>query len=240
MIFNNIKGLIKYLAFYYIAVLTIMVFNIQSANAAMEDFDTVKLQALDKITARTSEFNAKVGSTIQYGTLFIKIQACRKAPPIEKPESTAFLQIWQNNIKNEPEWVFSGWMFASSPALSPMDHPIYDVWVLDCVGEKVERIEIPEINLPAEENTQQVDKENATEEIKEPIKENTDETYIEYKEYEEDSAEENTQQIDKESTTEEMTTTIENTDETETSEDNLDIETGNKQEIEVEQLKSPF
>ncbi|PZQ46747.1 MAG: hypothetical protein DI551_04590 [Micavibrio aeruginosavorus] len=103
----------------------------------MEDYPSVKLQGLDKSVGRTVTFEAKVGSTIQYGSLFIKIQACRKAPPIEKPESAAFLQIWEVPPGGEKsEWSFSGWMFASSPALSAMDHPVYDVWVLDCLGKQ--------------------------------------------------------------------------------------------------------
>jgi len=97
----------------------------------------VQLRALDKTTARTETFEAKVGTIIQYGTLYIKIQSCRKAPPIEKPESASFLQIWEVPYGAEDsEWVFSGWMFASSPALSAMDHPVYDVWVLDCLRKE--------------------------------------------------------------------------------------------------------
>ena len=103
----------------------------------MEDYPSVKLQGLDKSVGRTVTFEAKVGSTIQYGPLYIKIQACRKAPPIEKPESAAFLQIWEVPPGAQKSvWVFSGWMFASSPALSAMDHAVYDVWVLDCLGKE--------------------------------------------------------------------------------------------------------
>lgn len=83
-------------------------------------------------------FEAKVGSTIKFGPLYIKIQSCRKAPPIERPESASFLQIWEVTTDDQAEWVFSGWMFASSPSLSSMDHPIYDVWVIDCLEEVVE------------------------------------------------------------------------------------------------------
>lgn len=110
--------------------------TIPSAYAEMEDYPAVKLQSLDKVTARTMTFEARVGSTVKFGPLYIKIQACRKAPPIEKPESAAFLQIWEKTASGESKWVFSGWMFASSPSLSPMDHPIYDVWVLDCLEKQ--------------------------------------------------------------------------------------------------------
>lgn len=102
----------------------------------MIEFPRVKLQSLDKITARTMTFEADVGSTLRFGPLYIRVQKCKKTPPIEKPESAAFLQIWQVDPGAEPEWVFSGWMFSSSPALSAMDHPIYDVWVLDCLLDK--------------------------------------------------------------------------------------------------------
>ncbi len=120
----------------------------------MESFPVVKLQSLDKITARTMTFEANVGNTVKFGSLYIKIQACSKAPPVEQPESAAFLQIWEvkskdseaagphpssareEKPKGEAQWIFSGWMFASSPALSHMDHPVYDVWVLDCLSAK--------------------------------------------------------------------------------------------------------
>ncbi len=112
------------------------------AHAGMIDYPTVKLQALDKSTARTVTLEAKVGTTIEYGSIFIKIQSCRKSEPLDKPESASFLQIWEVPLNsNKSEWVFSGWMFASSPALSAMDHAVYDVWVLDCVDKDRENAE---------------------------------------------------------------------------------------------------
>lgn len=117
-------------------VLTCVFMMPSAARADMVDYPVIKLQSLDKITARTMTFEARVGSTVKFGPLYIKIRSCRKAPPIETPESAAFLQIWEVTPKDESKWVFSGWMFASSPALSPMDHPIYDVWVLDCLEQK--------------------------------------------------------------------------------------------------------
>lgn len=98
------------------------------------------LQTLDKVTGRTGTANVVVGETVKLGTLFLSVQTCQKSPPIEQPEAAAFVQVWQPNrdnsgeiIEADPsEWVFSGWMFASSPSVSAMDHPIYDVWVIDC------------------------------------------------------------------------------------------------------------
>lgn len=106
-------------------------------HAQMLEQPSVKLRALDKSTARSTTLEAKVGETIEYGSLFIKVQACRNSDPLDKPESAAFLQIWEVPLNaTKSEWVFSGWMFASSPALSAMDHAVYDVWVLECTGGK--------------------------------------------------------------------------------------------------------
>lgn len=117
----------------------------------MDEYPSVKLQSLDKITARTMTFEADVGSTLKFGPLFIRVQSCRKAPPIEQPESAAFLQVWEVTPEEKAQWVFSGWMFASSPGLSSMDHPVYDVWVLDCLGEPILEDLEDETEKPAEE-----------------------------------------------------------------------------------------
>lgn len=121
--------------FFLSFILLISIFPCLSAQAEMADFPAVKLRTLDKATARTNTLEVKVGETIQFGSLFIKVQSCRKSDPLDKPESAAFLQIWEVPINSDKsEWIFSGWMFASSPALSAMDHPVYDVWVLECTG----------------------------------------------------------------------------------------------------------
>ncbi|WP_307833613.1 DUF2155 domain-containing protein [Azospirillum brasilense] len=94
-----------------------------------------KLQGLDKITARTSTFTIAVGETKALGSLRITLRACKENPPIETPETAAFLEVIENKPGEQAEPVFSGWMFSSSPALSAMEHPIYDVWVLSCEGD---------------------------------------------------------------------------------------------------------
>ncbi len=135
----------------------------QNASAReMADLPVVKLQSLDKITARTQTFEANVGSTVKFGPLFIKVQACRKASPVEQPESSAFLQISEITEDDQAEWVFSGWMFASSPGLSHMDHPIYDVWVLDCLEKKeVAAAEIKDDNEDLREGEGEIASEDA-------------------------------------------------------------------------------
>ncbi len=91
------------------------------------------LRALDKVTARVSRFEVPVDDQTSFGTLGIRIRSCQKTPPEEEPDAAAFLEIWERRpADTQSRWVFSGWMFAASPALSAMDHPVYDVWVIDC------------------------------------------------------------------------------------------------------------
>jgi hypothetical protein len=90
------------------------------------------LQGLDKISARVSKFEAPVGTPVRFGTLSIRVRDCEKNPPEEEPESAAFLEIDELRPGEVNLRVFSGWMFASSPALSALEHPVYDVNVLDC------------------------------------------------------------------------------------------------------------
>ncbi len=93
----------------------------------------VVLRGLDKITARITTFDAPIDMTVPFGTLRITPRVCNKRPPEETPEVAAFLEIVDQRpgeIEQIP--LFSGWMFASSPALSALEHPVYDVWVIDC------------------------------------------------------------------------------------------------------------
>lgn len=87
---------------------------------------------LNKITARIVELDAPIGKPIEFGALVITPRACQKAPPEEPPEAAVFVEISEHKPGEVPQQLFSGWMFASSPGLSALDHPIYDLWVVDC------------------------------------------------------------------------------------------------------------
>ncbi len=91
------------------------------------------LQGLDKVTARISTFEAPLNQAVTFGTLSIHVRACHKTPPTEPPESTAFIEIEEVISNADARLLFSGWMFASSPAVSALEHPVYDVWVVDCM-----------------------------------------------------------------------------------------------------------
>lgn len=106
--------------------------SLAQATVPTEDRSIALLRALDKITARVEALEIPVERPLKFGTLIITVHACRVTPPEETPEAAAFIDIAE--IKpGEPEATrFRGWMFASSPALSALEHPIYDLWVTGC------------------------------------------------------------------------------------------------------------
>jgi hypothetical protein len=93
------------------------------------------LQGLDKVTARISTFDAPLDEPVRFGSLEITARSCQKRPPEETPESAAFLEIRDIKPGEAPVSVFTGWMFASSPALNALEHPVYDVWAIDCKND---------------------------------------------------------------------------------------------------------
>jgi hypothetical protein len=92
----------------------------------------VTLQGLDKQTARVFIIDARVGQAIEFGTLKIIVKHCEKAPLENRQESMAFVKITEQKPQRSTNNLFSGWMFSSSPALSALDHPTYDIWVKEC------------------------------------------------------------------------------------------------------------
>lgn len=98
--------------------------------------DGVLLQGLDKVTARISEIHATNGTPVRFGTLEITTHKCLKRPPEETPESAALIVIREVRSPQKRPVLFRGWMFASSPALNALEHPVYDIWVKDCLNAK--------------------------------------------------------------------------------------------------------
>ncbi len=91
------------------------------------------LQGLDKVTARISILEANVGQTVSFGSLSITVRRCQRSRPDQKLERAAFLEIDNTDpATKQKRRVFSGWMFMSNPAISALEHPVYDVWVKDC------------------------------------------------------------------------------------------------------------
>ena len=89
---------------------------------------------LDKITGRIIKFDVDMEETVQFGALRVKPHACYTRPATEAANTDAFVQVDEITLQGEVKRIFSGWMFAASPGLSGVEHPIYDVWLTDCKG----------------------------------------------------------------------------------------------------------
>lgn len=98
----------------------------------------VDLAALNKRNGTTRQFSAHPGDTLRFATLTIRVRACETTPPWEAKQTAAYLQVddlpaqVRTAIAAKPKRIFSGWMFAESPSLNPLQHPLYDVWVKSC------------------------------------------------------------------------------------------------------------
>ena len=87
---------------------------------------------LDKITGRITNFDVYIDETVQFGALQITPRVCYTRPPTETQRTSVFLEVDQVSLKGGTERIFTGWMFADSPALNAIDHPVYDIWLVDC------------------------------------------------------------------------------------------------------------
>jgi hypothetical protein len=121
----------------FVAIICLGHFLAGAAGAATwVDGNKARLQALDKITARISTVEAPVGAARFYGTLEITINRCAFHPPEEPPENAAFITVRDRGYDGlAPKQVFSGWIFSSSPAISALEHPVYDLTLLACFAD---------------------------------------------------------------------------------------------------------
>ena len=106
---------------------------------------------LDKITGRIIAFDAAVGETVQFGALQVTPRVCYTRPPTESPNTDAFIEVDEVTLQGEVKRIFTGWMFASSPGLHAVEHPIYDVWLTDCKNPVVAAAPVEAVPAPAEQ-----------------------------------------------------------------------------------------
>jgi len=98
---------------------------------------------LDKITGRIISFDAAIGETVQFGALRVTARVCYTRPPTEATNTDAFIEVDEVTLQGEIKRIFTGWMFASSPGLHAVEHPIYDVWLTDCASPTPTRVAEP-------------------------------------------------------------------------------------------------
>ena len=90
---------------------------------------------LDKITGRIIAFDVQIDETVQFGALQVTPRVCNTRPPTEPAQTTGFVEVDEITLHNEIRRLFTGWMFAASPGLNAIEHPVYDVWLVDCRAE---------------------------------------------------------------------------------------------------------
>ena len=118
--------------------------------------DTVTIGALDKVTARTSEVTLKVGETIKVGSLIIRAIRAWVSNPSEVPESKVFFDVTEQKPGKDLKTIFKGWMFASNPAVSALEHPVYDIWGKGLSGSEFTD-DIPQTESIDEETSEKID-----------------------------------------------------------------------------------
>lgn len=143
-------------------VIFFFVLSFFSINAFATDIATDKmlLRGVDKTTGRVKTMTATVNKPLEFGNLTIIPERCLTKPQEEMPENAVFLNVFEKTTENKKAPVFRGWMFSSNPALSSMEHPVYDVWLLECQGNDIttsivapQKIEHEDdLNLIAEED----------------------------------------------------------------------------------------
>ena len=130
---KNIKfGKIKNNLLFFVVLLSLFFFsNLKSANNLEGNFTDIKI--LDKISTKNTLVKLKNGEEIKHKDLLIKSIKCKNSEFDDNPEITAYIQVKDTTNKNKNDvYVFNDWMFSSSPSIKPFDHPVYDIWLVNC------------------------------------------------------------------------------------------------------------
>jgi hypothetical protein len=88
--------------------------------------------ALDKVTATIKTLEVPINETVQFGALKVTPRVCYSRPATEQPKTTSFVEVDEVQLDGKEKRIFSGWMFAQSPGLNAVEHPVFDVWLTDC------------------------------------------------------------------------------------------------------------
>ena len=117
---------------FFFFVLLLIFFN--NHYSFSDSIGLIKLKILDKVSSKNTELEFKIGDTVNYKNLQIKVLKCKNSEFDDDPEITAYLQVVDTNkSSNDEVFVFNGWSFASSPSINPFDHPVYDLWIIECL-----------------------------------------------------------------------------------------------------------
>ena len=115
---------------------------------------------LDKITGTITTFEVPIDGTKQFGSLVVRPRVCYSRPPEEEPKTTSFVEVEEVSANNAARRLFTGWMFAESPGLNAVEHPVYDVWLTACFDPNAPKPAIEEQVDPGVLEQQEVPQDN--------------------------------------------------------------------------------
>ncbi|MCB1503654.1 MAG: DUF2155 domain-containing protein [Hyphomicrobiaceae bacterium] len=107
-----------------------------AAKAERIENDVAVFAALDKVTARISRLEVPLGQTVEFGSLKVTPRICYSRPATEQPKTTSFVEVDEKELEGAQKRIFTGWMFAESPGLNAVEHPVFDIWLTGCSHPK--------------------------------------------------------------------------------------------------------
>lgn len=125
-----------------IAIATATTFLSFSASATEISTNAALMQAMDKVTGRVNKIIVPVKGETSFGDFSLVLRACKKRPAEETPENFAFIDVTDKSFGAEEYNIFRGWIISSTPGINAIEHPIYDVWLLECIDTKVDKKEL--------------------------------------------------------------------------------------------------
>jgi len=132
----------------FLSALVLSTLAVSHASADKISNPTAIFSGLDKVTGRIVSFEVAIGETVQFGALQLTPRVCYTRPETETPNTTSFIEVDEVTVNNEYSRIFTGWVFAASPGLHGIEHPVYDIWLTGCLGG-TEVIQEPEPTQPA-------------------------------------------------------------------------------------------
>lgn len=128
---NQAQRMMRF-ALFLMAAPVLMVAAAQDARAEKIPNGIAIFAALDKVTARISRLEVALGETVEFGALKVTPHVCFTRPPTEPPLTSTFVDVEERKLDGTEKRLFAGWMFAQSPGLNAVEHPVYDVWLTGC------------------------------------------------------------------------------------------------------------
>ena len=140
------------------------------ANAKEISTNSAVMQTMDKITGRVNKITIPVNSKISFGDFSLVLRACKKRPAEETPENFAFIDVTDKSFGTDEYNIFRGWIVSSTPGINAIEHPIYDVWLLECTDTEVDEKELlSPIELESRDKIPTKEEVTAKKKIEKPI-----------------------------------------------------------------------